>query len=381
MNTTLERHNITFTESRRILPTTILRAVVAGVLCILTLIANGIFTASPTLADGYAEIFRYAAVLLSGAFSYIPFILAEVLLYAAITGVCIYLVFEIFLTLTHTGKLARVGRMAANFAVAASLLWFLFVMSYGFAYHCSPLSDKLGLEPQPTEVETLYHTTAWLIEEANALSKTVPRDASGSMTSASFDTIADSIASGYNTLASSYEFYRSTYAPAKRVRSWHAMSAFGITGIYIPYTAEAAVNPDNTVPALPFTMAHEMAHRLMIAPEDEANFSAFLACRSNADRRVRYSAYFMAYRYCINALYAADSALAISVMEQASPELNYDLEELNALIAKYQSPVQEVGDAINDTYLKANSQVSGTQSYGEVVDLLIAVYVSENTVS
>ena len=206
----------------------------------------------------------------------------------------------------------------------------------------------------------------------------VPRDAYGSMTFGSFDTIADTIASGYDVIASENPIYRSTYAPVKRVRSWYTMSSFGISGMYIPYTAESAVNPDNTVPALPFTMAHEMAHRLMIAPEDEANFSAFLACRANADRRVRYSGYFMAYRYCINALYAADRELSYTVMDMATEEMNYDLDELNALILKYQSPVQDAGEAINDAYLKANDQPSGTRSYGEIVDLLVALYVREH---
>ncbi|MDD6877867.1 MAG: DUF3810 domain-containing protein, partial [Clostridiaceae bacterium] len=376
MNATLAHSSVT--ESRRMLPVTVQRAVIAGVLCILAFAANAIFRSSPALADGYAEIFQYVAVLLSGAFSYLPFLLAEVLLYAAITGVCIYLVIEIFFILTRGAKLARVFRMLANFAVAASLLWFVFVMTYGFAYHCSPLSEKLELSPEPTAVETLYETTSWLMREATALSVTVPRDVSGSMTFGTFDAIADTIASGYHTLSSEYAIYRSTYAPVKRVSSWRAMSSFGITGIYIPFTAESAVNPDNTVPALPFTMAHEMAHRLMIAPEDEANFSAFLACRANSDRRVRYSGYFMAYRYCINALYAADPALAISVMEQASPQMNHDLDELNALIAKYESPVKDIGTAVNNGYLKANSQPSGVRSYGEVVDLLIALYTKEN---
>ncbi len=360
------------------LPATVLRGCIALVLLILTLAARSLFRSSAALADAYAEIYRYAAVLLSGAFSYLPFILAEVLLYAGIAGLCLYLVLQIFFAIMRPGKLARLARMAVNLAVTAAGLWFVFMMSYGFSYYCSPLSDRIGLETEPTDTQVLHDTTQWLMEEACALSRTVPRDESGSMVFADFSSIADTIAGGYNALASEYDLYRSTYAPVKRVRSWYAMSSFGITGIYIPFTAEACVNPDNTVPALPFTMAHEMAHRLMIAPEDEANFSAFLACRANSDRRVRYSAYFMAYRYCINALYAAAPELSYSVMALATPELSHDLEELNALILKYASPVQDAGDAINDAYLKANDQSSGTQSYGEIVDLLVALYRAEH---
>ena len=58
--------------------------------------------------------------------------------------------------------------------------------------------------------------------------------------------------------------------------------------------------------------------------------------------------------------------------------MNHDLDELNALIEKYESPVKDIGTAVNNGYLKANSQPSGVRSYGEVVDLLIALYTKEN---
>ena len=40
--------------------------------------------------------------------------------------------------------------------------------------------------------------------------------------------------------------------------------------------------------------------------------------------------------------------------------------------AKYEGPVQDVSNAANDTYLKANNQSDGMRSYGRMVDLLLA---------
>jgi len=365
-------------DSLMMLSGTVFRGVAAVVLCVLTLIARALFSGNPSVADGYGELYRYVAMLLSGALSYIPFCVAEMLLYIGIAGIVFYLGWSLFRMLTTPARFARGCRIAANFGLTAALLWFCFMLSYGFAYYSTPLAGKISLDCQPQEVTALYDTTLWLMDECNANAAMIPRDENGSATFGSFDAIAARIASGFDNLGDDYKFLRATLAPVKRVRSWYAMSSFGITGIYIPYTAEAAVNPDNTIPALPFTMAHEMAHRLMIAPEDEANFVAFVACRANSDRRVRYSAYFMAYRYCINALYAADADLAYDIMVRANPQLNHDLEELNALIMKYETPVKDIGTAVNDGYLKANAQPSGVQSYGEMVDLLVALHIKES---
>ena len=36
--------------------------------------------------------------------------------------------------------------------------------------------------------------------------------------------------------------------------------------------------------------------------------------------------------------------------------------------------IAETSEKLNDSYLKANNQADGTQSYGRVVDLLLAEY-------
>lgn len=43
---------------------------------------------------------------------------------------------------------------------------------------------------------------------------------------------------------------------------------------------------------------------------------------------------------------------------------------------RYDSPLQEVSDRINDTYLKTFDVENGIASYGEVVDYLIAWYLN-----
>ena len=75
-----------------------------------------------------------------------------------------------------------------------------------------------------------------------------------------------------------------------------------ITGIYSPFTSEANVNVLIPSIAIPFTIAHEMAHQIGIAYEDEANFISYIACSKHSDPFIRYSANFEALLYVLNEL-------------------------------------------------------------------------------
>ena len=55
-----------------------------------------------------------------------------------------------------------------------------------------------------------------------------------------------------------------------------------------------------------------------------------------------------------------------------------DIRAANEHYAQYEGKVQDAAQKVNDTYLKAFSEESGVQSYGEAADLLIAWYLKNN---
>ena len=160
----------------------------------------------------------------------------------------------------------------------------------------------------------------------------------------------------------------------KKLASWKLFSHFGITGIFICVTGEACVNPDTYVAWLPFTMCHEIAHRQAVAAEDGANFCAYLACMENPDAEFQYSGALAAYIYCSNALMKADRAAATEIWNSVDPGIRADAQAANEHYAQYEGKVQDAATKVNDAYLKAFSEETGVQSYGEVTDLLIAWY-------
>jgi len=361
-------------ETGFLLSGTIVRFILTAILAAAYAMTYVMFLKDANLADNYSEITKIIALFLSGACSYIPFTVAEVVIILIATAFIIYLVAVIFKMITHGAIISRIVRIISNIAVFTAFGMFLFMATFGANYFCNTVASKMDLDVRPSSVEELKTVTAEMLAKANEYSEYVPRDANGYTSYGNFSTMADRTVGGFQELSEQYSFLGSSYAPAKPLNAWKLMSRFGIAGIYIPFTGEAIVNPDTPAPGIMFHMAHEMAHRLGVAPEDEANFIAYLACRENPDRRAKYSAYFMAYRYCINALASVDRAAANEISAQVGDKLRTDLIQLNENIEKYEGPVRDAGEKINDTYLKSLSQTEGTKSYGMMVDLLIAEY-------
>ena len=191
-----------------------------------------------------------------------------------------------------------------------------------------------------------------------------------------FSAMAKSAPSGYEALGKQYDFFQVDSLPrVKKLLVPDLFNYTGTTGIFVPFTGESCVNPDTYAASLPFTMCHELAHRLTIAAEDEANFAAFLASTAHEDVAFRYSGWYSAFVYCYNALYEADQAAATEIWDTMSKTLRADCRRANAHYEPYEGTVQDVAQQVNDAYLKAFDEEAGVQSYGKVADLLIAWYL------
>ena len=150
------------------------------------------------------------------------------------------------------------------------------------------------------------------------------------------------------------------------------VSYANIGGMFFPFTMESNINVDNPFFMVPWTMAHELAHQCGFMREDEANFIAYLACKESDDALMRYSGLLLAYDNAMGALRSADPERAAEIASGLAEPVRRDLAERAEHWAQYEGPVQDVSNAANDAYLKANNQSDGMQSYGRMVDLLLA---------
>ena len=160
----------------------------------------------------------------------------------------------------------------------------------------------------------------------------------------------------------------------KGVRFSKALSAMDFTGFYFPFTGEANLNIDSPACYLPSTIAHEMAHQRGIASEQECNFIAIAASTTAQSPAYRYSGWLMGFTYLSNALYRADQEAWKQVRVLLPDAVVADLRDNSAYWAEFEGPVNDAAQKVYDSFLKSSGESRGTQSYGTVVDMLMAYY-------
>lgn len=176
----------------------------------------------------------------------------------------------------------------------------------------------------------------------------------------------------YAAAAEKHPFLAGAYAPPKALYGSEVLSWVGLLGFYSPYSAEANLNVAAPNPITPFVVLHEMAHQRGIAHEDEANFVAWLLCREGSSPAYRYSGAWKGMRSAMGALWDADRDGYRALREKLDPRVVADSRAYDAWLDAHQSWLREVGEVVNDTYLKSQGVPDGVKSYGRVVDLMLA---------
>lgn len=266
----------------------------------------------------------------------------------------------------------------------ASLLFFLHTGIYGLNSYAGSIADDIRLEKTEYTLGELKDATIYYRDQANALANQIPRDSSGNPVYPEFEVLAQQAEEGFHNLVytHSYSIFAGSTLPVKKLGWAEMYTSMGITGFTMSLTGEAAVNPQIPVVSMPFTMCHEMAHRMSIAVESDANMAAFLACDANSSVEYRYSGYFMAYRYCYNAMATLGSVEAKQAMKEVSSGVNdnfyNDMVSYSNFFAQNRDEkATEVANTVNDGYIKANGDERGVASYGEVCDLFVSWHIQQ----
>ena len=156
------------------------------------------------------------------------------------------------------------------------------------------------------------------------------------------------------------------------------MSYEFITGVY-SFTIEANYNNDVPDYVKADTICHELSHLRGFMREDEAGFIAYLACIHSGNVNLKYSGILNALSYVLNSVYSnCGAAVYTELYKSMDIQLMRDYLYDSRYWDKYRTPVAEVADAVNNAYLVANAQTDGVKSYGRMVDLLLAYYISQH---
>ena len=320
-------------------------------------------------------IFRIIGFPLQWIMSIFPFSFTEMLVLFALPGIITLLVIWIVRIIKRTDKIKVFEKGVRFTAWCLSISLLVYMIMHGANYNRMPLSELLELPSRGYTAEDLYAVACEVGEKAANSRLKLKEDKNGcTILSVSKGELLTQVDDCYDNLKKDYPFLKSAVWRVKSVIHSHSWSYTGITGVYCPWTSEANVNTDVPDFEIPHTAAHEMAHTMGIAREDECNFIAFLACIKSGIADYEYSGYLSAYSYCLNALYDADTELWKKALSHCSEGVIRDLNYNNSYWEQFEGEVMESATDFNDSFIKANGVESGVLSYSQMVELLLRYY-------
>ena len=257
---------------------------------------------------------------------------------------------------------------------------------YGLNEYASPLADDVRLTVTDYTVTELNDAAVYFRDKANELAKNVERDRKGNPAFGEFEQLAQQAGNGFHYLAyeKAISVFSGSTAPVKKL-TFHG----GDSGVTVALTGEACVNPDVPSALLPFAMCKEIAHRMSIYFEEDAEFAGFLAGIYNESPAFQYSAYLFAYRACYDALLATPTATAQACAEETDRGVNQllraDLEDYTdffgktkpAKVSKARTAPQPQEDTTDPTGETQPEPLITYSDYSDVADLLASWYIQE----
>ena len=305
----------------------------------------------------------------------VDFSVAEVLCVALVLAGVAYVIWSIIAVVRAKGcrgqraYTALLGAACGALTLGAVFCWF-----WGADYYMDSFQERSGIYAQPVAAEDLLRVTVYFAQQTALAADTVDRDENGVFAVPREEILADS-PHAYDALEEQFPFLAFDDLGVKPIRLSRAMSMLDFTGVYCPYTGESNVNVDSPACMLPATAAHEMAHQRGYASEQECNFLGILASVTSGNDAYEYSGWLMGYIYLGNALYRISPDTYWAIRKALPETVEADLTDDTAYWNQFRNTAaQKVSNKVYDGMLKAYGQEQGIQSYGTVVDMLVAYY-------
>ena len=336
--------------------------------------------AHPAFIERYYSTrwYRGVATVLTAITGRAAFSFMEVVLILLGVGLLVYLGFWIVELLRRPHDWWKILlRRVWILASACSAVFFYFILCGDLNYYRFSVGVPLGYSVEETDAATLRSLCELLARQANWFRAGRGED-NERVFAAGADFRVQAVEASDDVAALDSRYGVSLFSLAERAHPKamafsQVMSSIQLTGVIFPYLAEANINTDQPAFGIPSTMCHELSHICGYMREDEANFIAYLACLEGSGDFC-YSGSMLALIHATNALSAADPTAYSEVMAGLTPAVRRDLEANSRYWDTYDTTTGRAATQVNDAYLKANDQSDGVQSYGRMVDLLIACY-------
>lgn len=258
-----------------------------------------------------------------------------------------------------------------NVTTVLSIVYFVFHLFWGMNYYRLPIEKKMGITTDYTSQELLALTEK-LVQRTNGLHLQITQDT----------------AMAVSVPFSNSEIYRMTYQGYQLIKEEHPfleyktrslksslyslpLTYMGYGGYLNPFTNEAQVNAKVPAFRLASISGHEVGHQIGYSAEDATNFIGFLVTSRHPDLHFKYAAHTHALAYCLSELSVTNPEMFDALYARLNEGVKKNYQELVQFWESYQNPFEPMFKSAFSTFLKANNQEKGIESYNAAVGLLI----------
>lgn len=326
-----------------------------------------ILSKNPQIVESYYSVkfYPYISKFLRSIFDNFTFSIGDILYIFTLT----IIVFKAF-----KNRKMKIKKVIIDGLGILSLSYFIFHLFWGLNYYRTPLTQKLNLKINYS-TEDLIKTTKEIILLTNKVHFEITNDTEKVVSSRlNFEDLKKEINIGYKNISKKYPFLK--YYPSNQKKSLFStpLSYMGFSGYFNPFTNETQLNWHTPKNSQPITQAHEQAHQLGFAAENEANFIAFLATNENNNIFIKYSALTFALKHCLNDLLIKD----LDSFNYLKSSVNYgvlkDFENRQKKWNYFKNPLEPLFKKIYSKFLNLNNQKLGIKSYSYVVAHIVNYY-------
>ena len=326
-----------------------------------------IISKNPQIVESYYSVkfYPYISKFLRFIFDNFTFSIGDILYIFTLT----IIVFKVF-----KNRKMKIKKVIIDGLGILSVLYFIFHLFWGLNYYRTPLTQKLNLKTNYS-TEDLIKTTKEIILLTNKVHFDITNDTEKVVSlKLNFEDLKKEINIGYKNISKKYPFLK--YYPSNQKKSLFStpISYMGFSGYFNPFTNETQLNWHTPKNSQPITQAHEQAHQLGFAAENEANFIAFLATNENNNIFIKYSALTFALKHCLNDLFIKD----LDSFNYLKSSVNYgvlkDFENRQKKWNYFKNPLEPLFKKIYSKFLNFNNQKLGIKSYSYVVAHIVNYY-------
>jgi hypothetical protein len=340
-------------------------------LLVLSLLAGIIFLwgLSTSLAESlYADtVYPVISLCLRTVSSLVPFTLGDVL-YLLLIAYVVYSLFRFGRKLMKKQVRKTEAWLTAMQVLRFILILYIaFKLLWGLNYSRPSISHQLGISNHRYSDKQLVRLTQLIIQKINHLEKLRSALPAKARNRYNMETLKSKAIASYNNLKYRQAFFTYRIPSVKPVINSWVITKIGLEGYYNPLSGEANVNMLLPVVDLPFVTAHEIAHQLGVAREDEANLVGYLVATNSKDLNFQYSGYYAILRNLLFEvrLIAPDQYEAL--YESINPRTITDYKNGIAFWRQYNNQMFGYMSATLDSFLKINNQHKGIDSYQDIV--------------